>query len=62
MGRTCSMHGDLRKTCKILENLTRRDYLGGQDVKETVMVILHKIVMRMAGLIWFRSRSRGGLL
>jgi len=56
------MHGDMRKTYKSLENLTRRDYLGGRDVKEAAMVILYKNVMRMAGLIRFRSRCRGGLL
>jgi hypothetical protein len=56
------MHGNTRKMYKSLENFTRRDYLGGRDVEETVMVILRKNVMRMAGLIQLRSRSRGGLL
>jgi hypothetical protein len=56
------MHGDMRKTYKSLENFTRRDFLGGRDVEETVMVILCKNVTRMAGLIRLRSRTRGGLL
>lgn len=61
-GGGLNMHGDMRKTYKSLENFTRRDYLGGRDVEETVMVILCKNVTRMDGLIRLRSRTRGGLL
>jgi len=61
-GGGLNMHGDIRKTYNSLENFTRRHYLGGRDVEETVMVILCKNITGMAGLIRLRSRSRGGLL